>query len=42
MIANPVYGGAYAYGKSRAVASYGESGIRVRPERRPERQMCLS
>ena len=35
LIANPVYGGAYAYGKSRAVAVYGESGVRVRHERRP-------
>ena len=35
MITNPVYGGAYAYGKSRAVTVHGESGIRVRHERRP-------
>ena len=35
LIANPVYGGASAYGKSRAVAVYGESGVRVRRERRP-------
>jgi DNA invertase Pin-like site-specific DNA recombinase len=35
LIANPVYGGAYAYGKSRAVTAYGESGVRVRHERRP-------
>ena len=34
LIANPVYGGAY-HGKSRAVAVYGESGVRVRHERRP-------
>ena len=35
LIANPVYGGACAYGKSRAAAVYGESGVRVRHERRP-------
>ena len=35
LIVNPVYGGAYAYGKSRAVTAYGESGVRVRHERRP-------
>ena len=35
MVANPAYGGAYAYGRSRAVTAYGESGVRVRHERRP-------
>ena len=35
LIANPVYGGAYAYGRSRAVTTYDESGVRVRHERRP-------
>ena len=35
LIANPVCGGACAYGKSRAAAVYGESGVRVRHERRP-------
>ena len=35
MITNPVYGGAYAYGKSRAVTTYGGSGVRVKHERKP-------
>ena len=35
LISNPAYGGAYAYGRSRAVAAYGESGVRVGHERRP-------
>lgn len=35
MITNPVYGGAYAYGKSRAVTAYGGSGVRVTHERKP-------
>ena len=35
LIANPAYGGAYAYGRSRAVTTYDESGVRVRHERRP-------
>ena len=35
LMSNPAYGGAYAYGRSRAVAAYGESGVRVGHERRP-------
>ena len=35
MITNPVYGGAYAYGKSRAVTTYRGSGVRVKHERKP-------
>ena len=35
LIANPLYGGAYAYGKSRAVTAYGEWGVRIRHERWP-------
>ena len=35
LISNPAYGGAYAYGRSRAVAAYDESGVRVGRERRP-------
>jgi DNA invertase Pin-like site-specific DNA recombinase len=35
MIDNPNYGGAYAYGKSRAATSYDGAGVRVRSRRRP-------
>ena len=35
MIANPVYGGAYAYGKTKAVTGYGASGLRVKAQRIP-------
>ena len=35
MITNPVYGGAYAYGKTRAVTGYDGSGMRVKSERKP-------
>ena len=35
MITNPAYGGAYAYGKTKAVTGYGAKGIRVKSERRP-------
>ncbi len=35
MIANPVYGGAYTYGKTKAVTEYGASGPRVKAERKP-------
>ena len=35
MITNPVYGGAYAYGKTRAVTGYNGSGMRVRSRRKP-------
>jgi DNA invertase Pin-like site-specific DNA recombinase len=35
MIANPVYGGAYAYGKTKAVTGYSASGPRVKTERKP-------
>lgn len=35
MITNPVYGGAYAYGKTRAVTAYDGSRARVRAERKP-------
>ena len=38
LIDNPVYGGAYAYGRSRAVTAYDESGVRVRRERRPRNE----
>ena len=38
MVANPVYGGAYAYGRRRAVTAYGESGVRTRHERRPRHE----
>ncbi len=31
MITNPAYGGAYAYGKTRAVPGYGGTGIGVKP-----------
>ena len=35
MITNPVYGGAYAYGKTRAVAGYDGSTMRVRSRSKP-------
>ena len=35
MVTNPVYGGAYAYGKVRAVTAYEGSGVRVKQERKP-------
>ncbi len=35
MITNPVYGGAYAYGKTRAVTGYDGSGMRVKSARQP-------
>jgi hypothetical protein len=35
MIENPIYGGAYAYGKTRAVTGYDGSGVRVRSHRKP-------
>ena len=35
MITNPAYGGAYAYGKTRAVTSYDGSGMRVKNEHKP-------
>ncbi len=35
MITNPVYGGAYAYGKTRAVTGYDGSGMRVKSRRKP-------
>lgn len=34
IIANPVYGGAYAYGKTSAAAAYAADGIRVKTRRR--------
>lgn len=38
MITNPVYGGAYAYGKTRAVTAYDGSGVRTRAERKPREE----
>jgi len=35
MITNPAYGGAYAYGKTRAVTGYDGSGMRVKNRRKP-------
>jgi len=35
MITNPVYAGAYAYGKTRAVTGYDGSGMRVKSRRKP-------
>jgi len=34
MIANPIYGGAYAYGKSCVAAGYGAAGVRPRSRRK--------
>jgi hypothetical protein len=33
MIENPIYGGAYAYGKTAAVAGYGAAGVSVKIRR---------
>lgn len=38
MITNPAYGGAYAYGKTRAVTGYDGSGIRVKNEHKPRNE----
>lgn len=35
MITNPAYGGAYAYGKTKAVAGYNGSGMQMKNEHRP-------
>ena len=35
MITNPIYGGAYAYGKTAVAAAYGGSGVRTRSRRKP-------
>ena len=35
MIANPAYGGAYAYGRTGAGVRYDGAGARVRSRRRP-------
>src|SRR5271169_5596763 len=34
MITNPIYGGAYAYGKSCVASGYGTAGVRVRSRRK--------
>lgn len=38
MITNPAYGGAYAYGKTRAVTGYDGGGIRVKNEHKPRNE----
>ena len=35
MITNPIYGGAYAYGKTAVAAAYDGSGVRTRSRRKP-------
>src|SRR5438045_4032962 len=35
MVDNPIYGGAYAYGKTRVATGYHGSGVRVRSRRKP-------
>ena len=35
MITNPIYGGAYAYGKTRVTAQYDGSGVRAKSRRKP-------
>ena len=35
MITNPVYGGAYAYGKTGATTHYDGAGVRTKPRRKP-------
>jgi hypothetical protein len=35
MIENPIYGGAYASGKTRVASGYGDAGIRVKSRRKP-------
>jgi len=38
MITNPAYGGAYAYGKTKAVTGYDGKTMRVKSERKPRRE----
>ena len=35
MIVNPIYGGAYAYGKTSVATSYSGSGVRMKSRRKP-------
>jgi DNA invertase Pin-like site-specific DNA recombinase len=35
MVTNPIYGGAYAYGKTGVVAQYGNSGVGTKSRRKP-------
>jgi DNA invertase Pin-like site-specific DNA recombinase len=35
MVENPIYGGAYAYGKTCVATGYGDSGIQVKSRRKP-------
>jgi DNA invertase Pin-like site-specific DNA recombinase len=37
-IANPAYGGAYAYGRSGVAVQYSEAGAKARPRRRPREE----
>jgi DNA invertase Pin-like site-specific DNA recombinase len=37
-IANPAYGGAYAYGRSGVAVQYNEAGAKARPRRRPREE----
>ena len=41
MITNPVYGGAYAYGKAKTVTGYGASGPLVKAERKPRNEWLV-
>jgi hypothetical protein len=41
MITNPAYGGAYAYGKTRAVTGYDGTGMRVKNEHKPRREWLV-
>ena len=36
MIENPVYGGAYAYGKTAVAASHGAAGVKARRKARAD------
>jgi hypothetical protein len=35
MVTNPIYGGAYAYGRTGVVAQYGNSGVGTKSRRKP-------
>jgi DNA invertase Pin-like site-specific DNA recombinase len=41
MITNPVYGGAYAYGKTRAVTGYDGTAMRVKREQKPRSEWLV-
>jgi hypothetical protein len=38
MVTNPIYGGAYAYGKTGAVTQYSGSAVRTKSRRKPRKE----